>query len=716
MLLSALLAVVLGLVPVVQAQDVPADSSETSQEETALETLTEDEISGDPTELLELLEGLRENPLDINRATANELALIPAFSPLLAEALVQYREANGLFNSLPEIQQVEGLTPTVFLAARPYLTIGRPLPIVAPEASPYPEVPRFGEVVQGLRYTVTQRFQRRLDTARGFEGPDSVRAFAGSPERLYTRLQARYRRNVSLNVTLEKDPGEVFAFDGQPGYDFASAHVGITDIGRIDALIVGDFAAEFGQGLVFWRASGFGKGPDAARAPIRSGRGLRPYGSVDENRFLRGAAATVAVTPAVYASAFASRRMLDAAFVTVDSLDVFDPDVPVGVGESFVTGLSADGLHRTDTEIARKDALGETLVGGALEYRLDTRSVGGTVGVVGYTATFDDPLVPGDRPDEAFDFAGEQATMVSAYANVRSRTVQGFGEVARAPSGAIGALGGVAADLGNNADVLLLARHYPRDFVTLHGYPFGERNGIGQNETGIYGGLRLKPSRTLTVAAYVDSYRFPWLRFSVPRPSTGHETLVYVEHRPRRWLRWYLQGRTETKETGTDVPNGIPGSEVGGLLSETRQTLRLHGEYEASRRVRLRARIEGSRFTEQGVEGAKTGVLVYQDVRWQAVRDLLRLDARLTFFDTDGFDARLYQYENDLTGVFAIPLLSGRGVRTYVLATLEPVEGLRIQAKLAATFFEDVVRISSGNNQIEGSAVRDLGVQLRYTF
>src|SRR5690606_31818465 len=113
-------------------------------------------------------------------------------------------------------------------------------------------------------------------------GPDSARTFAGSPERLYTRLQARFRRQVSLNVTLEKDPGEPFGFDGQPGYDFASAHVGLTGVGRLDALVVGDYAAEFGQGLVLWRASGFGKGPDAARGPIRSGRGLRPYGSVEE--------------------------------------------------------------------------------------------------------------------------------------------------------------------------------------------------------------------------------------------------------------------------------------------------------------------------------------------------------------------------------------------------------------------------------------------------
>ncbi len=697
------------------AQDIPPDTSQAPDETTRLETLTEDEVTGDPTELLELLNDLRENPLDINRASGQELALIPGLSPLLADAIVRYRTEHGPFPSIPVVREVEEMTEEIFLEARPYITIGEVLDVAAGSPSSFPAVPRIREIANNLRYTATQRFQRRLTLAQGFEGDDSTRAYAGSPERIYTRLQAKYRRNVSINVTLEKDPGEVFGFDGQVGYDYTSAHIAINRIGRIDALVVGDYAAEFGQGLVFWRSSGFGKGPDAAHGPIRSGRGIRPYGSVEENRFLRGAAATIGVMPYLYISAFGSRRDLDANITAFDSLDVFDPDLPPGVSGDFATGLGEDGLHRTDTEISRKDALGETLVGGAVEYRVDADNLGGRIGAVGYTANFDAPLVAGDRPDELFEFAGGKATMASVYFDLRTSTLQGFGEVARSPSGAVGGLVGLSAELGNGTEVLVLGRHYPRDFTTLHGYPFGERNGIGQNETGVYAGVSTKPFKTLTVAFYTDQYRFPWLRFSLPRPSSGHESMVFVEHKPRRWLRWYIQARTETKETGADVLNSIPGSIVGGLLNETRQTLRLQGEYDANRSLRLRSRIEGSRFLTQGVETASFGVLVYQDVRWQTT-SWLRLDARLTFFDTDDFDSRIYQYENDLTGVFSIPALSGRGIRTYALATITPVEGLHFQIKLAETIFENVTSVSSGNNEIDGNRVRDLGVQLRYSF
>lgn len=48
-------------------------------------------------------------PLDLNRASATELELIPGIGPRLAENIVQYRQKNGGFGALNELQQVEGI-------------------------------------------------------------------------------------------------------------------------------------------------------------------------------------------------------------------------------------------------------------------------------------------------------------------------------------------------------------------------------------------------------------------------------------------------------------------------------------------------------------------------------------------------------------------------------------------------------------------------------
>ncbi len=48
-------------------------------------------------------------PLDVNRATAAELELVPGIGPRLAEKIIQFRQNNGGFGALDELMQVEGI-------------------------------------------------------------------------------------------------------------------------------------------------------------------------------------------------------------------------------------------------------------------------------------------------------------------------------------------------------------------------------------------------------------------------------------------------------------------------------------------------------------------------------------------------------------------------------------------------------------------------------
>lgn len=682
---------------------VPDTASVDLEVEAVLEDLESE--TGDPEQLAELLADLADHPLDINTATAEALAQIPAFGPLLARDIVVFREAFGAFNSIPELRAVEGVTEDVYLSARPYLTIGTT--VVAPRETPslYPSFPSLAALRADLRVEAIQRFTRRLDLGRGYDDDTTRTTYLGSPERLYTRLNARVRNHLSLNLTLEKDPGEAFEWapDRQTyGYDHVTAHAAIHNAGRLQTLIVGDYVANFGQGLVLSRSSAFGKGREPVRPLVRFSRGLTPYGSTDENAFFRGLAATVRLTPDLSLSAFASRRTLDA--------NLLLPDTTEGAAFedlSEASSLSLSGLHRTAAELGDKDALREGLVGGAVEYTHRTARVG----ITGYHSTFDRPFRPGDAAYQRFLFSGTTATVISGYGSVFLGDAHLFGEVARAPDGVIGAVGGAMIRLGTEAEALLLGRHYPRDFVSLHGHGFGERNGATQNESGLYVGLRLRPRPQWHLAAYFDQYRFPWARFGVPRPSTGHDALLLVEHRPHRWLSAYVQLRSETKEGGvrrTDARGRI----LDALRPETRQSLRLHGDYAFSQRLRLRARAEGVRFTVPEEPDAY-GVILFQEVRWLP-RPPLQLDLRLALFDTDTFDARVYAYENDLLYTFSVPAFSGRGQRLYILGRWLPIPRLTVQAKYAVTRYENVQEVGSGLDEVEGNRLRELRLQIRY--
>lgn len=676
---------------------IPPDTTDV---DTAIEALLEDldDDAGDPTQLAELLAELREHPLDLNAASVEDLAHIPAFGPALARAIVRYRASSGPFDAVDEIRAVRGVTEDVFGAARPYLTISPSQGVRHPSLS---------HLFSALAFEWIQRAGRRLDLGRGYDDDTTRTTYAGSPDRLYTRLRARAMRRLSLNLTLEKDPGERFAWSpatGAYGFDHATAHFALRDFGRLKTLILGDYVANFGQGVVLWRSSAFGKGREPVRPVVRSGSGLVPYGSTEENRFFRGLAATVDLTAGFSASAFASRRTLDA---TVAEADTMAEESFEDLGDA--TALSESGLHRTPTELARKDVVREEALGGALDAEIGPVRVG----VVGYHSRFDRPFSPGEAPYQRFLFAGRRATMAGAYASVFLGEAHVFGEIARAPNASVGGVGGLTIRLSNRAEVIVLARHYPRDFVSLHGFAFGERNGTTANETGYYTGLDLRPNPRWRIAAFFDHYRFPWVRFGVPRPSTGHEALVLIEHRPRRWLTVYLQGRSETKEAGSEHVDAA-GRRLDALRPETRQSMRLHGDYSFSPRLRLRARLEVVRFATPDAPDAY-GLVLFQDVRWRLVKTV-QLDVRLAFFETDSFEARVFTYEDDLLYTFSVPAFNGRGQRAYALIRWSPTGRLTLLAKAAATRFEDVRTVGTGLDEVEGNRLREIRVQLRWRF
>jgi comEA protein len=50
-------------------------------------------------------------PIDINRAGAEELTSLPGIGPALAQRIVAYREQHGPFASIEALQQVSGIGP-----------------------------------------------------------------------------------------------------------------------------------------------------------------------------------------------------------------------------------------------------------------------------------------------------------------------------------------------------------------------------------------------------------------------------------------------------------------------------------------------------------------------------------------------------------------------------------------------------------------------------
>jgi len=66
--------------------------------------------------------------------------------------------------------------------------------------------------------------------------------------------------------------------------------------------------------------------------------------------------------------------------------------------------------------------------------------------------------------------------------------------------------------LDKRLSLSLLYRDYQRNYQGLYSVALPKAHIV--NERGLYMGIEVKPDRVWTINAYMDQFRFPWLRYS----------------------------------------------------------------------------------------------------------------------------------------------------------------------------------------------------------
>lgn len=62
--------------------------------------------------------------IDVNAARATDLETLPRIGPTIAQRIIEYREANGPFRTIEDIQNVPGIGPSTFEGIKDLITVG----------------------------------------------------------------------------------------------------------------------------------------------------------------------------------------------------------------------------------------------------------------------------------------------------------------------------------------------------------------------------------------------------------------------------------------------------------------------------------------------------------------------------------------------------------------------------------------------------------------
>jgi len=278
--------------------------------------------------LQEEIERLTARPVDLNRATLEQLLVIPWLNPILAQRIVATRDSLGGFESTAQLRLVQGISDELLASLAPVVTLARE---------------------QG-QWTGSVLLRGRSDSV------------AGGRERWSTFARAALENGPwQATALIEKDRFERNVFD--------YAADGLVFSRRSVRIALGDYVFGLGRGLVFsapFARSGIRLGDELQAASC-----VRPVSSASEESGLRGAAGEVTAGRFRFAGLF-SMAGRDARL---------NSD---GTVERIVGG----GIHDDSTALAEKHQLTEVTSALALSCRWKRATLAATGSDIRYNRSF----------------------------------------------------------------------------------------------------------------------------------------------------------------------------------------------------------------------------------------------------------------------------------------------------------------------------------------
>ncbi len=667
---------------------VPATTpnSTTEQQLEAITENSEDAEMQDDT-FLQNLQQFAKSPINLNTADALILKELVVLTPLQIQNFISYRNLFGSFLSLYEIQAIPNWDVATIEKIRPYITVQQQTNLLV----------SFSERMHGGSNSIVARVTQVVEPAKGFliDPATTANYYQGAQQRYFVRYKYQYKNLMQFGLVAEKDAGEQFFKGSQKqGFDFYSPHVFIRNVGVIKAIALGDFTVNLGQGLIQWQSLAFKKSPDVTNIK-RQLAILRPYNSAGEANFHRGAGITIAKKN-IEATAFISFKNIDANFVA-----------DTATNQDFITSIGTSGLHRTASEVADKAIQQQLTYGGNITFNKNNFHVG--VNAVQYQ--FKLPIIKSNDPYNLYALHGKSAGNTSVDYSYTFKNMHFFGELAADNNKNIASVNGLMISVDATVDMSFLYRSISKKYQSLYTNAFTEST-FPNNESGIFSGISIKPNNFWRIDAYADFYKFPWLRFLTDAPSVGVDYFTQITYKPNKQLEIYARYRAESRARNFNY-NDI--ARVDPVLTRPRQNFRSQISYKLDKEFTVRNRVEMSWFDKKG-NGAQNGFLTYVDFIYKPMMKKYAGNCRLLYFDTDGYDSRLYAYENDVLYSFSIPVFYDKGYRYYINVNYDFSKKLSVWCRIAQTVFANKNTVGSGLDEIKGNRRTEIKLQAQYYF
>ncbi|MGH2564818.1 MAG: hypothetical protein ACRDE5_09905, partial [Ginsengibacter sp.] len=285
-----------------------------------------------------------------------------------------------------------------------------------------------------------------------------------------------------------------------------------------------------------------------------------------------------------------------------------------------------------------------------------------------------------------------------------------FGEVATDEDFDKAFIDGLLISVDSHVDMSFLYRKISRGYQSLYTNAFTEST-YPTNESGFYTGISIAPVSYLRINAYADFYHFPWLKYRVDAPSSGSDYLLQLTYTPNKQVEIYTRYHTEKKAINYNPANAA----LSPVTAQPKHDIRTQFSYKLNPEFTFRSRVELSWFDKKA-EDAENGFLIYTDILYKPTFKPFSGNIRLQYFETNGYNSRLYAYENNVLYGYSIPVFFDKGYRYYVNINYDVNKKLSLWGRFAETIYPDKNAIGSGLDLITGHTKSELTLQTIWTF
>lgn len=658
---------------IVKAQDISEDSDQISN-------LADPENNSE--DFTDNLIQLYQEPIDINKATKEDLQNLYLLSDFQINQLIDYRSKEGNFININELQAVNGFD---------ILTIQKLRPLIKVSSEKKTQLSLLQRISSNTNQYAFIRSETTTEIKKGYrKTEEGTSVYKGSPWKIAGRYRNARTNDFSFNLSFEKDAGEQLSWTKNKslyGFDYYSMHIALFNKGKVKTFCLGDYSIQLGQGLLAGSGFTLGKGAETITTTRRNSLGIKPYSSFSESGFFRGTALSYAIHPRITTTLFLSAKKLDA---NTDD-------------EEAIKSMITTGYHRTENEINSRYTINEKTIGGQIQF--NSRKGNFKSAINGISINYDKAFTPTTKPYTYFNFIGNKYAAGSIDYSYQWQNINLFGEAAVTGSGGKAVVQGFIASLSNFVDFSLLYRNYSTDYNSIYGNAFAENTNLG-NEKGFYQGIKITPIRKLELSAYQDLFVFPWLKYQIDRPSKGSEYLIRASYNFTKKSNVFVQFKQENKEKNYTI-NQQPQHFIGAIEKANYTA----GFKASSGIITFSSRII---YSQVANITQSSGFTIAQDL--SADFRKFDLSGRFAIFDIDDYDNRHYIYEKDLLYSFYLPAYYGKGIRTYILSKIKLWQGMDLWIKISRTNYIDKTVISSGYEEIIGNTKTDLKFQLRWSL